>query len=133
MLEDASCLRQEIELEPKAWFPRFMHIMFPNQNVETQTGPPGSSWENTEQNTSLTTAQFSKIHFRSLFPHGQSQYDLGMGSQGLEMLGNILTVTVEIRASVQTWSSHILESRLLLIDRCLENILLFWLSFTEGK
>ena len=53
--------------------------------------------------------------------------------QGLEMLGNILTVTVEIRASVQTWSSHILESRLLLIDRCLENILLFWLSFTEGK
>ena len=53
--------------------------------------------------------------------------------QSQKVEGNILTVTVEIRASVQTWSSHILESRLLLIDRCLENILLFWLSFTEGK
>ena len=81
----------------------------------------------------LEGTQHSQTHSYSLFSHGQAQYHLGMGSQGSEMRENILAVTVEIRASVQTWSSHILESRLLLIDRCLENILLFWLSFTEGK
>ena len=58
----------------------------------------------------------SQTHSYSLFPHGQAQYDLGMGSQGSEMWGNILAVTVEIRASVQTWSSDILESRQLMID-----------------
>ena len=67
----------------------------------------------------------------SLFPQGQSQDDLGMGSQGSEMQGNILDVTLEIRASVQTWSSHILESRLLLIDRCLKNTLFF--AFHSSK
>ena len=56
-----------------------------------------------------------------------------MGSQGSKMQGNILDVTLEIRASVQTWSSHILESRLLLVDRCLKNTFFFGLSFIEGK
>ena len=74
-------------------------------------------------------AQHSKTH--SLFPHGQSQDDPGMGSQGSKMQGNILDVTLEIRASVQTWSSHILESRLLLVDRCLKNTLFF--AFHSSK
>ena len=73
--------------------------------------------------TKLDGSQHSQTH--SLFPHGQSQDDPGMGSQGSEMQGNILVVSLEIRASVQTWSSHVLESRLLLIDRCLKNTLFF--------
>ena len=55
-----------------------------------------------------------------------------MGSQGSKMQGNILDVTLEIRASVQTWSSHILESRLLLVDRCLKNTF-FFLAFHSLK
>ena len=73
--------------------------------------------------TKLDGSQHSQTH--SLFPQGQSQDDPGMGSQGSEMQGNILVVSLEIRASVQTWSSHVLESRLLLIDRYLKNTLFF--------
>ena len=40
------------------------------------------------------------------------------------MQGNILAVTLEIRSSVETWHSHILESRQLLKDICLKNTLL---------
>ena len=40
------------------------------------------------------------------------------------MQGNILAVTLEMRASVQTWCSRILESRILLKDRCLKTTLL---------
>ena len=36
VLEEASCLRQEIQLEPKTWFSMFTHIMFPNQNVKNK-------------------------------------------------------------------------------------------------
>ena len=64
----------------------------------------------------LEGTQHSQTHSYSLFSHGQAQYHLGMGSQGSEMRENILAVTVEIRASMQTWSSDILESRQLLID-----------------
>ena len=39
------------------------------------------------------------------------------------MQGNILAVTLEIRSSVETWHSHILESRQLLKDRSLKNSL----------
>ena len=135
MLEDASCLRQETELEPKTWFSRFMHIMFPNQNVKTQTGPTGSSWEHCfEQSsvpsTSLTTAQLSKTHFHSLFLHGQSHYDLGMGSQACKCR-EAYWLWLEVKVSVKTWSSHILESSLLLIDRCLKNTLLFCFHSSE--
>ena len=40
------------------------------------------------------------------------------------MQGNILDMTLEMRASVQMWCSRILESRQLLRDRCLKNTLL---------
>ena len=41
-----------------------------------------------------------------------------------------MALTLEISSSVQTWSPLILESRQLLIDRCLK-VTFFCLSFTE--
>ena len=55
-----------------------------------------------------------------------------MGSQGSEMWGNVLAVTVEIRASVQTWSSDILESRQLLIDAW-KHFFFFFFAFHSLK
>ena len=47
------------------------------------------------------------------------------------MQGNILAVTLEIRASVETWHSHILESRQLLKDIHLKNILFIAIHSTK--
>ena len=66
--------------------------------------------------TRLDGTQHSQTHSYSLFLHGQSQDDLGMGSLVSEIHGNILTMTLEIRSSMQTWSFNILESRQFLID-----------------
>ena len=55
-----------------------------------------------------------------------------MGSQGSEMQGNILVVTLEIRASVQTWSSHVLEAEQFLQRKRPENPLSVD-AFLEGR
>ena len=49
------------------------------------------------------------------------------------MQGNILAVTLEIRASVETWHSHILESRQLLKDIHLKNILFIAIHSTKNQ
>ena len=45
--------------------------------------------------------------------------------------GNILAVTLEIRASVEMWCSHILEQRHLLKTRCLKNTLFIAIHSTK--
>lgn len=47
------------------------------------------------------------------------------------MQGNILAISMEIRASMKTRSSHNLESRQFLIDRSLKNIPFLCLSFIK--
>ena len=47
------------------------------------------------------------------------------------MKGNILAVTLKIRASVEMWCSHILESRHLLKARCLKNTLFIAINSTK--
>ena len=81
----------------------------------------------------LEGTQHSQTHSYSLFSHGQAQYHLGMGSQGSEMRENILAVTVEIRASMQTWSSDVLESRRLLTDAWKHFLLFFSFAFHSSK
>lgn len=62
--------------------------MFPNQNVETQTGPLGLPWENTEQNTLSLQLVSPKDALPQPVFKGSPSMTWGMGSQGLEMLGN---------------------------------------------
>ena len=49
----------------------------------------------------VTTVWHSALldNFPSLFPQGQTQYELGMDHKAQKMQGNILTMTLEIRAS----------------------------------
>ena len=66
--------------------------------------------------TRLDGIQHSQTHSYSLFLHGQSQDDLGMGLLVSEMHGNMLAMTLGTRCSMKTWSFNILESRQFLID-----------------
>ena len=53
--------------------------------------------------TRLDGIQHSQTHSYSLFLHGQSQDDLGMGLLVSEMHGNMLAMTLGTRCSMKTW------------------------------
>ena len=55
-----------------------------------------------------------------LFPHGQSQDDLGMCLQGSGSAERHTTLTPEVRSSGHTWRSHVLEANQVLLDRGLQ-------------
>ena len=99
-----------------------LHLLgFLKPSVSSHSSPRAQlQWTVTSTRWPQKGTQNSQPHSCGLLPHVQSRYGIGMCLQGSKRAGKHTALILEFRSSVQSWTSHILETRQFLLDRGLK-------------